>query len=49
MECFLNNWEHPSSWECVDDENRCYMGAYIKIKVFDEIWNYPIGGDPIPA
>lgn len=42
MACFLNNREHPSSWECVDGENRCYMGAYIKIKVFDEIWNYPI-------
>jgi hypothetical protein len=43
MECFLNNWEHPSSWECVDGENRGYMGAYFKIKVFDEIWNYPMG------
>jgi hypothetical protein len=42
MQCFLNNWEHPSSWACVDGENRCYMGAYIKIKVFDEIWNYPM-------
>lgn len=43
MPCFLNNWEHPSSWACVDGENRCYMGAYIKIKVFKDIWNYPIG------
>jgi hypothetical protein len=43
MQCFLNNWEHPSSWACVDNENRGYMGAYIKIKVFDEIWNYDIG------
>ncbi len=49
MECFLNNTLHPSSWACVwceEDqryENRGYMGAYIKIKVFDEIWNYPMG------
>ena len=43
MGCFLNNRVHPSSWACVDGENRCYMGAYIKIKAFDEIWDYPIG------
>lgn len=48
MGCFLNNREHPSSWACVDGENRGYMGAYIKIKVFDDIWNYPMG-EPIPA
>ena len=48
MECFLNNREHPSSWKCVDGEYRGYMGVYIKMKVFDEIWNYPMGV-PIPA
>jgi len=43
MECFLNNGEHPSSWECDGGENRCYMGAYIKMYVYDDISNYPMG------
>ena len=47
MECFLNYYEHPSSWACMwcenhlESENRGYRDAYIQIKVFDDIEEYP--------
>jgi len=43
MACFLNNYEHPSSWACEwcenhgRWENRGYRAAYIQIKIFDDI------------
>ena len=54
MQCFLNEWEHPSSWACMwcenhdRSENRGYRAAYVQIRIFDDIEEYPIL-EEIPA
>jgi len=53
MECFLNNYEHPSSWACVwcetheRLENRGYQRVYLQIKVFDDIENIEGTGNTV--